>query len=391
MKIQFNLKYSVFILGIIIPALSAAEVEFYGQINRGILFADDGHEKNTFFVDSAYNGSLAGITGNADLNDKFKIGGKLELAVVSGATNTTGNHAVNQLNKSGSTNFLDISIADSWFKGDFGKISLGKGDMASKDSGTVTLSGTELISYAGASDMAGGMYFHPKGLDRQVQNTDNAKDPQIGSNDCIFDALSGFYRQDRLRYDSPKFKNLVLSTSVGNTSNKYLSDLALTYDNSFGGFNIQGAAAIAKQSKDSDIKTQKIYNGSFAVLHIATGLNVAASIGKQQNKIIANTADEDALNKNRNFYYLQLGEQTNLTTYGKTNFAIDYWQAKHSLEDYDKAYAYGVGVVQNLDKINTAIYCGIKNYKYNTLNIPYNNVLAILLGVKISFASKLQT
>ena len=349
--------------------------------------------KNTFFVDSAYDNSLAGIKGAIDLDQDLKVGGQLEVWSTAGIT--AGNKAVSQLNRSG-TGGIEVGIVDAWIENkDFGKIFLGKGNMASKNTAASTLSDVDLVSYAGAADMAGGMYFHVKDNAGRVVYTD----PKLGD---IFEPINGLGVADRVRYDTPKFKGFNLSTSIGNitekdennvvTKMKYCSDLALKYEDTIGDFKLKGSAGIATFSKDSDARNTKMYNGSFALLHINTGLNIDASIGRQthpNDTVDINGTRENTKNK-RKFYYVQLGKQAELVKYGKTNFAIDYWSAKHTLRDNDKAKAYGAGVVQKLKKVNTELYFGIRNYKYERPGTTkYNKILAALFGIKINLEGKL--
>lgn len=390
MRTKFNIKLFFVSVMIVVSTFANAEVSWYGQINRGFLGVNDGHNKNIFFVDSAYDNSLAGIKGEARLSDNpdndIKSGGMLELWVMPNVSNDVTANAVSQLNKHGKSKNIQFGIVDTWVASSkAGKISFGRGALASKNTGTVTLSGTDLISYAGASDMAGGMYFHPQGAARSVQSTD----PQVGGDGSIFDPLSGGGIKDRVRYDSPKFGAFIISTSIGkykvDTSHRYFSDLALTYEDSVGDFKFKGAAAIFRNSKKNDIQRKQGYDGSFAVLHINTGLNAAVSLGQLRNRIINLPAER---NKRRNFYYVQVGKQTDLITYGKTNFAVDYWSTNNSASDYDKARACSIGVVQKLDKLKTELYFGIRNYKYEKPGQKYDRILAALLGFRISFAGK---
>jgi hypothetical protein len=111
-------------------------------------------------------------------------------------------------------------------------------------------------------------------------------------------------------------------------------------------------------------------------------------LGKQKNSI--DTPAPAVSNvKNRNFSYVQVGKQSDLITCGKTNFAIDYWKANNTAQDYDKARAYGVGVVQKIDKINVELYAGVRNYKYETPSQQYDRIIAALLGFKINFKGKI--
>lgn len=373
-----------------LPTLVNAEIEVYGQINRGVLFVDDGHDKNTFFVDSAYDNSLLGAKLINNINDDVKFGSQFDLWVMPNVSNDMAAKAVSQLNKHGKGENVKFGVVDFWVNSDkAGKISIGRGNTASKNTGMASLSGTDSINYAGASDMAGGMYFHPKGVDRSVQ----VGDARVGADDGIFDPISGAGIVDRVRYDSPKFGPFILSTSIGeykidDVTKKNYRDLAFVYEDDVGAFKLKGAAAVVRHSKNDYIQAKKAYNGSFAILHVNTGLNAAVSLGKQKNSIATSVPAVSNV-KNRNFSYVQVGKQSDLLECGKTNFAIDYWKANNTAQDYDKARAYGVGVVQKIDKINVELYAGVRNYKYETPSQQYDRIIAALLGFKVNFKGKI--
>lgn len=391
MKAKCRIKTVLLWIIFLLPTVVSAEIEVYGQINRGALFVDDGHDKNAFFVDSAYDNSLVGTKWSNRINEDVKFGSQFELWVMPNISNDVTANAVSQLNKHGKSENLKFGIADFWTSNDkSGKLSVGRGNTASKNTGTVTLSGTDLIIYAGAADMAGGMYFHPKGANRSVQSSDL----QVGGDNGIFDPISGAGIVDRIRYDSPKFGPFILSTSLGeymatDEETKNCADVALTYEDVIGKFKLKGAAGIAQHSKNNYVRAKKTYDGSFAILHMDTGLNAAVSLGKQIHHI-TNIVPTTSNDQHRKFYYVQVGKQSDLITYGKTNFAIDYWRANNNVSDHDKARAYGIGVVQKIDKIKTELYAGIRNYKYNTPSLEHDRIIAAILGFKINFSKVTQ-
>lgn len=391
MKNKINLQYLSMLVLFLFTNSVIAEGAWYAQINRGLLRVDDGYAKKTFFVDSAYDNSLIGIKGEVKINDlcnhDLKAGGQLELGIMPNNSNDYTADAVSQLSQHGKRENIKLGIFDTWIFGEkLGKFSVGRGGMASKGTGNITLSEADLISYAGASDLAGGMYFHPQGAERNVLSTD----PQIGGDDGTFDAISGAGTMDRVRYDTPKFNGFTFSTSIGKytsaPSHKYCIDFAVRYEELIGKFQVNGAVAIALHSKDYYVKNKQVYDSSLAILHQNTGLNAAVSIGEQRNAI-ENVPQIISTEKHRKFYYVQLGKQTTLIEYGKTNFALDYWGTNNCVQDYDKARAYGAGVVQKFDNINTDLYLGFRNYQYKKLGQNYDRILAILLGVRIKFNS----
>ncbi|MBV5349766.1 porin, partial [bacterium] len=76
----------------------------------------------------------------------------------------------------------------------WGKVSLGKGDAASKGTVAQDLSRTDVVQYAGVSDLAAGMYF------RKADSQHSLTTTQINN---VFNYRDGLGRQSRLRYDSP--------------------------------------------------------------------------------------------------------------------------------------------------------------------------------------------
>ena len=376
------MKSKIFGVPIIIlsASIATAEIEPYGQINRGFLFTRDGHEKNLFFVDSSYDNSNVGIKLENIVNKELKFGSQFELWVMPAAS--TGPKGVTQLDRNGTINNLKLAVADFWVASNLAKFSLGYGAMASKNAAMCTLADADLISYAGAADMAGSIYLHPAGEARRVQANDpDSADPQIMA---MFNPISGLGRQKRLRYDFPKFGNFMVSTSIGKPensgSNKYCKDLAITYSTFMQRLKLQIAMAISKDRLAGTGNKVMLYSGSVAVLDMPAGLNAALAAGLQTKVREVVTND----NK-RTFYYAQIGKQAVLNSYGKTNFAVDFWQAQHSVINNDKARACSIGVVQKVDKLNTELYFGIRNYQYVTPSQKHDRVIGALLGAKIKF------
>jgi len=75
-------------------------IQLYGQINRALLFANDGEEGYLFHVDNDLSGTLIGIKANVKSSDALTIGAKLEVEIQSNASNN-----VNQNNPNEGTDF----------------------------------------------------------------------------------------------------------------------------------------------------------------------------------------------------------------------------------------------------------------------------------------------
>ena len=153
--------------------------------------------------------------------------------------------------------------------------------------------------------------------------------------------------------------------------------MALRFEEKFADFKVSAGIAAAKYSRNGilvgDYNTaasalgitlpsgtargQKLWAGSVAVEHVHTGINAAASY--------ANRRKGTSALSNQKVWFVQLGKHFDFTHYGKTNLVLDYYQGKNSLLNTDKSKSYSVGVVQDLDKANSAVYATVRSYKYN--------------------------
>ena len=127
-----------------------------GQVNRGLLFIDDGEETETFNVDNDNSSTRVRLVGEARPSEDFAVGANIEVQFESNST-----AAVNQDDQRnvGPNNFTERKLELYFDHARYGKLSLGQGDMASNGSAEVDLSGTGVIGYSGVADLAGGVLF----------------------------------------------------------------------------------------------------------------------------------------------------------------------------------------------------------------------------------------
>lgn len=395
-------------------ASKPVEAKWYVNINRAAMHVNDGYQRDTYFVDNAAESSRAGITGEKRLDNCCNfVGGTAELEFASASTTS-----VNQLNRTNASTSTDpigvsshegirIRAVEGWIRNSsWGKLTLGHGAQSSYTVVGKDLSGTtETIGYySGPYAMAGGMYFHVK--DSTTPVTGLAGTPRVIN---VFNPYDGLGRKDRVRYDSPKFcgfsvtgsissgepDNAVVGNQVptgmatGTVGRRYGSDLALNYDDTLNhAVRLLGGVSMYKVSKGSDEKALKVWDASLAALHLDTGINVAVNLAK---KTLPNTSTANSITKKPQFSRVQLGLITDLNCYGSTNFVADFAKSKNSYTDDDKGTAYGVGVVQNLKRVNSQLYVGVRSMKYkqNVTTTTYDRMLAAMAGLKINFGGKL--
>lgn len=318
-----------------------------GQVNRGVLFADNGSDSEVFHVDNDNSSTRFRFVGEGDLNNDITVGTQIEIQFES---NSTADISFNQ------SDAADAEITERklelYFDSDqYGRVWLGQGDTASNSTSEVDLSGTSVVAYSAIADMAGGLEF------------DNGR--EIGDAFSNFDGLS---RDDRLRYDTPNFGGFSLSASSVESDDW---DGALRFSGEIAG--IRTAAAVAYANSDD---FEQI-NGSASVL-LSSGLNFTAAAG---------TRDLDAAGRDDPFfYYVKVGQRLDIFDIGQTRLAIDFTQADDVEADGEESTSYGAFVVQTLDPVATELYLGVRNHALDLdSGGDPDDLIAVLAGARIKF------
>jgi len=326
-----------------------------GQVNRAMNVASDGDKTKAYFVDSDASNSKLRLVGTAKVDDDLTIGSRLEIAF---APNESSK--VDQDNEE-SGDFFDERYADLSLESKrFGKLYLGKGDTASNNSAEVDFSGTDVVQYASIADIVGGLKFRQSGNDQLTSVT-------VGGAFKDFDGLS---RKSRLRYDTPKLYGFSLAGSVISDQRW---DASLWWAAEGHGFKTGAAAAVASINEDN---ADYQYDGSFSILHQATGLNFTFSAGTKEND---NGSDPYNL-------WGKIGWQTKLTEFGTTSFGIDYGHSENVSAENDQGDSFGVAAVQSFADYGTEVYIQYRNFSLDRDSDPnVSDINVGTVGARVKF------
>lgn len=337
-------------------------VEFYGQINKGSLFYDDGVESLIFApVDNANSSSRFGVRALATINDDLTIGGNFEYEWNPYSTNN-----VNQLNI-GEFDWETSLLrkAEGYFTSEkMGKLWIGQGSMASDGTAEIDFSGTTVIGYSHVGDMAGGLLFR---LDDATLSDVAVKD--------AFTNFDGLGRKLRVRYDTPTWEGFWLSSSVGTQivptpTDVTVWDIAARYEDEMDDFTIGAAVAFSIPGED-----QSLIDGSFSVLHTPSGISLT----------MAGAIEDNPSNTDGRYIYGKLGYQTEYFDWGETAVSVDVYLGEDVAADGSDSHSIGAQFVQNIDYLQTELFLGARLYDYDEEVASFDEGFAVLSGARLRF------
>ncbi len=328
-----------------------------GQVNRGVLVADDGDETDVFFVDNDNSSTRIRLLGDARFNDDISVGSVIEVQFES---NSTADVSQNNQRNAGDNNFTERKLEIFADSATYGRLWLGQGDTASNGSSEVDLSGTGVIGYSGIADFAGGIQFQEDGVLSGVT---------IGS---TFSNLDGLSRDDRIRYDTPVLSGAKLSASAI-ADDRW--DVALRYARElFGAHEFETAVAYAEVDDDFD---QISASASLLLGDMLPGASVTVATG---NRDFDEGGRDDA-----QFLYGKLGYLFSPFGIGDTAVAVDYYYGEDIAADGDESTSIGLLAVQNVDRIGTEVYAGLRNYELDRGGADFDDVNGLLVGARVKF------
>jgi hypothetical protein len=238
---------------------NAVDFAISGQINRAVMYADDGDTGKWFFVDNDNSSTRFRFTGANDFENSWKVGIVWEVEMQSNASNKVSMDVHDTSNV-----HFDERKMEFWVSQTYGKAWLGQGDTASNGTSEVDLSGTTVAAYSDIGAVGGLFKFQKDGVATNIT---------VGGSRSNFDGLS---RRDRLRYDTPKLAGFYGSASVMSDSRW---DAALRYAGDFGWAKLAAAGAYADLGTSSD--TQDGIISSSASMLFNNGLNLTVSYAKR--------------------------------------------------------------------------------------------------------------
>lgn len=365
-------------------AQAKVKLKVYGQVNKQVMWGDDGEGSRTFIVDSEASSTRLGFLAEAPVNADFNFGAQLEMEWKSNAPGNGGvsinngnynNIALNPDNNSvNQTGFTERIAEVTMNHKRFGKVSLGQGVMASDGSSEANLSGATLATGTLVASHLGSTVLFDKTARAYTATT-------LGA---LFAVLDPGGRDDRIRYDTPRIMGFGVAAGFASGGK---GDVGATYQEKIGQFKIDGRVAYHNQnSMNSTIDDE--YSGSIAVLH-DSGLNAHFTMSKRNFKTISGTSYKDADNMGGGVGYI-----AKIFGVGPTAFAADYYMAEGFVRRASTAEgeyggtSWGLGVQQDFSDIGSSVYLGYRNTSFDepsSVTQRHDDVNFVVAGVRVTF------
>lgn len=358
-------------------------VTLSGHVNRAMLFGFSRRYSDIHNVDNSNSSSRFIIDGRGRIDEDISVGTRIEVGTrlnQSSRTNRTNDFT-------GGDGLLDLRKVEFFVHhNSFGRLWMGRGDNAARGATAVDLSNTGVVGSVDVGDVAGGLFFgNPNGDFGGVLEGTNIAVPQIRN---LFSPLKG-QRNNRIRYDTPKFAGFMVSASYGE---RRVADIAIRYDNDRAGpFHIAGAVAFSHRpgplcGRCGDPGTDNQLTGSVSILHKASGLSLTGAGGAAFAR--ATGADTARM------WYIKGGWQsaTVFPRLGLTALSVDFTQQWDmaatnvtGTPGRSAAWALGFQAVQRIDSAAMEVYLGMRYHDAKLQSRRLDAVTAIMTGARIRF------
>jgi predicted porin len=339
------------------------QVQLYGQVNRALMFADDGHQSKWFFVDGQPSSTRFGIQGTSQISPGLRAGARIESEIKSNPSNEVSFAAPSQGALTGDA----VGFAERWldvfFEGSWGRVNLGQGSGAADDASTIDLSGTALANGNCVCDWGGGIAWRTTAgglVGTTIQGTNVERD---------FES-----RYDRVMYTSPTFGGFRAQVGVGQKDNTgEAQEASLWYSGKFMG---ELQAAIGWSSVNLNLgptsQDRETIGGSVSWLH-TSGLNLTVWATQAEGIDAA-----DAGRKGK-FTGVKVGYK-----FGQHAIAVDYGMDDDQAAAGDEAKTYGLGYTWN--PIRWAeIYAGYRIFQLDRPGVDVEDITVGMVGTRIRF------
>lgn len=330
-----------------------------GHVNRAVVLADNGTTSGFHHVTTSFSQTRVRWIGTGKINDDVSAMTYIEMG------NNPSNSNVQDLGDNGdqdgnalSDRFAEIRLTSK----SMGKLYMGQGSSATDGVSEADLSGTGIISLNGLGTLISG--------DETFQSNGAASN---GNVDTHFTNFDGNSRQDRIRYDTPKFGGM--QVSIGHSNNDEWG-VALRYGASIGSMKIKAAIAHTDQSHTS-ADGLTFNHGAVSVL-FPQGISLTVGAADQDN-------EAGGANDSEEWRYAKIGYKFKGSNLGQTRLFADISQNKDRAAAGNDAEYISFGIVQIVEPLGAELYGVYRQFSLDTTGTDPDDVTSLAAGMRFKF------
>ena len=395
-----------------------------GQVDRMLLYGNDGRASALRNVDNNNSSTRIRIVGEGQINDTTSGGVNIETELRPNSSATTT--LTQNLPQPASAATFTVRDAEVFLQDvRYGGVRFGFGSTATYLTAQNDLSGTAVASYVNVSDFDGGFAFRQRRAASVptatgfVSSPAGAYGPAVGA---VFNFFDGLGRDNRIRYDTPRFNGFQLGTSVADGG---AFDVAGRYAGEFDGNQLVAAVGFADAIPRNHIPLGNVsgYPGAPASLYgyagVPTGANGTQVLGTAASPASGDVSANGSLQydgsvsllltnglnftvaggyrdpmyrdpQNRKLsptmLFTKVGYRVNLfPSLGITAMSVDYAQNNAVQFAGDRARLYSAALVQNIDAAALELFLTGRIQTLNRTYADYDNLVAVAFGARIRF------
>ena len=338
-------------------AAHAVSFNVSGQVNKAIMFADDGVASDIFFVDNTASNSRFRLSGSEDMGNGMTAGFRIELATQVNANYTQTIKRTGDTASYGKGGFgTSVRKSEAYLSGNWGTLSLGQGPTSSDGMGDADLSNTWLADFS-ATTWGGTIAFRTSGAAGAASKYSAAG---------VTTYFDGHSRRSRIRYDTPSFGPLTVSVDAQQNDTWGVKGYVYT---SLGGGDLSLALAYAHGDNRYG---SSVIGGSGSFL-FSQGTNI--TIGYQERDYTAVGRDS------AHHLYVKLGHR-----WGNNAVSISYGDNGDQTMNGTEANTIGLGFVHTIPKPKVELYAAYNHISLDDIGgVSFQDIDVFGLGTRVKF------
>lgn len=338
-------------------------VKLSGQFNKAMSYVDSGPASGFSVGDNTISETRLWVTPSGTINEALSVNGRIEIRTYGNRLNDTGIAGTDRGTKDEYAGASGLTLTETWMAinhKSLGSIQLGTGSQATDGAGE------SAFNPAGSAIDTGSIEFND--IEAFASGATGTTAPGTTTVASFFSDYQGG-DTDNISYITPTIAGFQGKVSTGDN----ITDAAVYYGGKFGSFEVQADFGyVAASGAGTNEYTLTTAGG---VKH-DSGFSLSGGYGKEKGETSGSVDGK--------LWFIIGGYEANLTSMGKTGFAVQYLVHKNKTVQDDEGKVLSVGVQQGL-ATGVQVYASANFFEMEAPGTDYEDVTAFLAGAKVSF------